>query len=126
MKTSVKGLKKVLENALLNDGKMEVDLYEYEFEELLDEFKESVIQDKDDFLFAITMHKNDITGKEDTAMVLIEQSGEVHINELARDKLKEVWKGAYERNMKKFIPDFAKQLYEGDIPINGVKTALRT
>ena len=34
-------------------------------------------------------------------------------------------KDAYERNMKKFIPDFAKQLHEGDIPINGVKTALR-
>ena len=58
-------------------------------------------------------------------MVLIEQSGEVHINELARDKLKEEWKGAYERNMKRFIPGFAKQLYEGDIPINGVKTAMR-
>ena len=125
MKTSVKDLKKVLENALLNDGKMELDLYEYEFEELLDEFKASVIEDKDDFLFAITTHKNDITGNEDTAMVLIEQSGEVHINELARDKLKVEWKGAYERNMKRLIPDFAKQLHEGDIPINGVKTALR-
>ena len=125
MKTTVNGLKKVLENALLKDGKMEYDLYEYEFVELLDEFKESVIEDKDDFLFAITTHKNDITGKEDTAMVLIEQSGQVHINELARDKLKAEWKGAYESNMKKFIPDFAKQLYEGDIPINGVKTALR-
>ena len=125
MKTTAKDLKIVLKNALLNDGKMEIDLYEYEFEELLDELKESVIQDKDDFLFAITTHKNDITGIEDTAMVLIEQSGEVHINELARDKLKEEWKGAYERNIKKLIPDFAKQLHEGDIPINGVKTAMR-
>ena len=125
MKTTAKDLKKVLENALLKDGKMEVDLYEYEFVELLDEFKESVIEDKDDFLFAITTHKNDVTGHEDTAMVLIEQSGKVHINELARDKLKDVWKGAYEGNMKKLIPDFAKQLYEGEIPINGVKAALR-
>jgi len=125
MKTTVNGLKTVLENALINDGKMEYDLYEYEFEELLDEFKESVIEDKDDFLFAITTHKNDVTGHEDTAMVLIEQSGTVHINELARDKLKEEWKGGYEGNMKKLIPDFAKQLYEGEIPINGVKAALR-
>lgn len=124
MKTTVKDLKKVLENALLNDGKMEYDLYEYEFEELLDELLASLIEDKDDFLFAITTHKNDVTGKEDTAMVLIDQSGKTHINELARDKLKEVWKGAYERNMKKLIPDFAKQLYEGDIPINGIKTVL--
>ena len=124
MKTTVKDLKKVLENALLNDGKMEYDLYEYEFEELLDELLASLIEDKDDFLFAITTHKNDVTGKEDTAMVLIDQSGKAHINELARDKLKEVWKGAYERNMKKLIPDFAKQLHEGDIPINGIKTVL--
>lgn len=124
MKTTVKDLKKVLENALLNDGKMEYDLYEYEFEELLDELLASLIEDKDDFLFAITTHKNDVTGKEDTAMVLIDQSGKAHINELARDKLKEVWKCAYERNMKKLIPDFAKQLHEGDIPINGIKTVL--
>ena len=74
MKTTVKDLKKVLENALLNDGKMEYDLYEYEFEELLDELLASLIEDKDDFLFAITTHKNDVTGKEDTAMVLIDQS----------------------------------------------------
>jgi hypothetical protein len=125
MKTTVKDLKKVLENALLKDGKMEVDLYEYEFVELLDEFKESVIEDKDDFLFAVTTHKNDITGNEDTAMVLIDKSGEVHINESARDKLKDEWKGAYERNIKKLIPDFAKQLYEGEIPINGIKIAMR-
>ena len=125
MKSTAKDLKKVLENALLKEGKMEYDLYEYEFEELLDKFEKSVIQDKDDFLFAITTHKNDITGNEDTAMVLIEPSGTVHINELARDKLKEVWKGAYERNMKKLIPDFAKQLHEGDIPINIIKTASR-
>ena len=125
MKTTAKDLKIVLKNALLNDGKMEYELYEYEFEELLDELLASLIEDKDDFLFAITAHKNDITGKEDTAMVLIEQSGQVHINELARDKLKAEWKGAYESNMKKFIPDFAKQLYEGEIPDNGVKATLR-
>ena len=104
---------------------MEYGLYEYELEELLDDFKESLLEDNDDFLFAITTHKNDVTGHEDTAMVLIEPLGTVHINELARDKLKEVWEGAYECNMKKIIPGFAKQLYEGEIPVNGVKAALR-
>jgi hypothetical protein len=124
MKTTAKDLKIVLKNALLNDGKMEYELYEYEFEELLDELLASLIEDKDDFLFAITTHKNDITGKEDTAMVLIDASGKAHINELARDKLKEVWEGDYERRMTKLIPDFAKQLYKGDIPINGIKTVV--
>ena len=124
MKTTAKDLKIVLKNALLNEGKMEYELYEYEFEELLDELLASLIEDKDDFLFAITTHKNDITGKEDTAMVLIDASGKAHINELARDKLKEVWEGDYERKMTKLIPDFAKQLYKGDIPINGIKTVV--
>jgi len=41
---------------------MEYELYEYEFEELLDELLASLIEDKDDFLFAITTHKNDING----------------------------------------------------------------
>ncbi len=37
-------------------------------------------------------------------MVLIEKTGQVHINELARVKLKALWLGAYESNMKKLIP----------------------
>ena len=56
------------------------------------------------------------------AMVLIENSGQVHINEEAREKLKAFWPMAYESNMKKLIPLFAKQLNEGELPINGVKT----
>ena len=90
----------------------------------MDELLATLIKDKDDFLFAITTHKNDITDKEDTAMVLIDASGKVHINELARDKLKEVWEDDYQRRMTKLIPDFAKQLYKGDIPITGIKTVL--
>ena len=124
MKTTANDLKIVLQNALLYDGKMEYELYEYEFEELLDELLATLIKDKDDFLFAITTHKNDITGIEDTAMVLIDASGKAHINELARDKLKEVWEGDYQRRMTKLIPDFSKQLYKGDIPITGIKTVV--
>ncbi len=122
MKTPVTEIKKALENALLNDGVMEQLLYEYEFAEILPELIETLTADKDDYLYAITTHKNDITGQEDTAMVLIEATGETHINEVARDKLKEIWAGAYIRNMKLLIPDYAKQLYAGDLPMNGLKT----
>jgi hypothetical protein len=55
------------------------------------------------------------------AMVLIEKSGEVYINEQAREKLKALWPAAYERNMKQLIPVIAQQLHEGALPINGVK-----
>ncbi len=32
-----------------------------------------------------------------------------------------LWHAAYESNMKKLIPVFAKQLHEDELPINGVK-----
>jgi hypothetical protein len=55
-------------------------------------------------------------------MVLVEASGEVRINEQARDRLKEIWPLAYESNLQQFIPEFAEELSEGQIPITGVKT----
>ena len=55
-------------------------------------------------------------------MVLIEKSGEVHINEQAREKLQALWPVAYTSNMKKLIPAFAQQLHQGELAINGVKT----
>ena len=121
MKITVRELKKVLENALLNDGPMEQLLFEYEFEDMMGELLETLITDKDDYLFALTTHKNDVTGHEDTAILLLEPNGEVHVNEVARDKLKEIWEGSYVKNMKQLLPDFAKQLHAGDIPINGIK-----
>jgi hypothetical protein len=57
-------------------------------------------------------------------MVLIEKSGEVHINEAAKNRLKVIWLGCYARNMRILLPDFAYQLSNGDIPINGIKTVL--
>lgn len=112
----MKSIKKHLEKALLYDGDMQHALYQYELEELLNEFKSSMAQDQDDYLFAVTEHSGDV------AMVLIEKSGIVHINEQARDKLRTLWPLAYEGNMKKLIPAFAMQLSAGDVAVNGVKT----
>jgi hypothetical protein len=111
-------IEKLLEQALLHKGPMSSDLYEFEFEdEDLDELKASMIEDNDDFLFSVTENTGEI------AMVLIEKSGQVHRNEKAREKLKKLWRRAYEYNMKLLIPDFAKQLSAGTLPINGVKVA---
>jgi hypothetical protein len=100
---------------LINDEKMEYELYKHELEELLDEWKLSMMKDNDGYLFAVTENSGDV------AMVLIEKAGQVHINELAREKLKALWFGAYESNMKKLIPIFASQLANGEIPVNGIK-----
>ncbi len=114
---SAKRIAKLLEQALLHDGAMQYELYEYELEELLDELTSSLTADQDDYIFAVTENSGHI------AMVLIEKSGQVYVNEQAREKLEALWPGAYQRNMQTFIPAFARQLRQGELPINGVKTA---
>lgn len=113
---SAKKIEKLLEQALLHDGEMAYSLYEFEFEEEdLEKLKASMIHDNDDILFSVTEN----TGR--VAMVLIEKSGQVHVNEQAREKLKEFWQSFYEYNLKMLIPSFADQLSAGELPINGVK-----
>lgn len=110
-----KDIKKLLEQTLLRDGVMHYSLYEYELEESIDEFKSSLEADQDDYIFAVTENSRHV------AMVLIDKSGQVYINEQAREKLRTVWKDAYNKNMRMLIPVFARQLHSGVLPINGVK-----
>ena len=110
-----KKIEKLLTKALLSEGKMEYSLYEYELLDMKNDLKLSMKRDRDDYIFSVTENSGHV------AMVLIEKSGEVYINEQAREKLKTLWRLAYESNMKKLIPDFAQQLNQGAIPINGVK-----
>ena len=110
-----KEIEKLLRHALIGDGKMAYGLYKHELEELIDEWKLSMATDNDDYIFAVTENNGDV------AMVLIEKAGLVHINEQAREKLEALWLDAYESNMKKMIPIFAKQLAKGEIPVNGIK-----
>jgi frataxin-like iron-binding protein CyaY len=111
---TTKTIETLLTQALLNNGKMELALYEHELEEHLDFLKTSLKQDKEDYIFTVTENTGHV------AMVLIEKSGKIYINEQAREKLQSLWPAAYESNIKGFIPSFAKQLAEGELPITGV------
>jgi hypothetical protein len=113
---TAKNIEKILQQTLLHDAAMQYGLYEYELEELLDELKSSLAADQDDYIFAVTENSGHV------AMVLIEKSGQVYINEQARAKLQVLWLGAYTSNMQQLIPAFARQLHQGELPINGVKT----
>jgi hypothetical protein len=113
---TAKNIEKILQQTLLHDAAMQYGLYEYELEELLDELKSSLAADQDDYIFAVTENSGHV------AMVLIEKSGQVHINEQAREKLRALWPATYASNMQQLIPAFAKQLHAGELPINGVKT----
>src|SRR4030095_17097694 len=87
---TAKNIERLLEQTLLHDGAMQYGLYEYELEELVDELTSSLVADQDDYIFAVTENS------EHVAMVLIEKSGQVHINEQAREKLRALWPATYE------------------------------
>ena len=112
---TAKDIEHQLEQALLHDAEMPYGLYKYELEELIGELQLSLTQDNDDYIFAVTENSGHV------AMVLIEKSGQMYINEQARAKLKALWHAAYESNMKHLLPVFAKQLSDNELPINGVK-----
>jgi predicted DNA binding protein len=112
---TAKKIEKLLDQALLHEGKMEQALYEHELKEVIDDLKLSMKKDKDDYIFTVTENCGDV------AMLLVEKLGGVYINERARERLKTLWSVAYESNMKKLIPDFVQQLHKGELPINGVK-----
>lgn len=81
------------------------------------------MMDGDEFIFAVTVHRNSATKALDVAMLLIEKPEKLYINEFARDRLKELWKNAYFDNIKILAPMFAKQLNDGEIAFTGVKTS---
>ena len=71
--------------------------------------------DGDTYLFAITENTNDV------AMMLIDESDQVHINAAARALLMKLWRGNYRRNLQHLIPDMAGQLDRGHLYMAGVK-----
>src|SRR5919106_2078632 len=103
---TAKNIERLLEQTFLHDGAMQYGLYEYELEELLDELQSSLAADQDDYIFAVTENSGHV------AMVLMEKSGQVYINEQAREKLQTLWPVAYTSNMKTLIPAFARQLHQ--------------
>jgi len=80
---------------------MRDELYAFELAGLVDHLKASMVQARDECIFAVTENKGDV------AMVLVEQSGEVHSNEQARSKPRALWPAAYASTMQRVIPVLA-------------------
>lgn len=104
-----------LRKALLEDGKMERALYEYELEEHIDYWYEGLKSDRDQFVFAVTENSGDV------AMVLIMPDKTIYVNEEAREKLAKFWIKAYENNINRLIPMMAENLANDIISVTGVK-----
>lgn len=112
---SIKQIRAALEKALLHEGAMDNNLYSNVLKDVTDELRQSMIEDNDEYIFTLVEENKSV------AMVLMERSGQIYINEQARAKLQELWPLAYESNMQQFIPFLAQQLNRGELPINGVK-----
>jgi hypothetical protein len=110
-------IEKNLKKALLNDGALARKLFEYELEEHIGDYLLSKWADGDKYFFAVTERANDV------AMLLIDEHDDIHINEDARTLLKELWRGAYRKNMEVLIPQIAEQLDEGYLFSAGVKVS---
>ncbi len=115
--TESKNIATLLNQALLQDGKMAHALYEYELAENVDAWYESLKADRDEFVFAVTTNSGHV------AMVLISKEKTIFINEEARAKLRALWETAYAPNMQRLIPLMSTQLADGILALNGVKIA---
>ena len=111
-----KQIELLLHKALLEGGKMEQSLYEYELKEHIDYWYEGLKADRDDFVFAVTENSGHV------AMVLIRADKTVLVNETARAKLSEFWQHNYSLNLERLIPIMAKELAEDTLYVTGVKT----
>ncbi|MGG6298029.1 hypothetical protein ACQ4M4_26840 [Leptolyngbya sp. AN02str] len=111
-----KKIEALLRKALLEEGKMEYSLYEYELEEHIDYCYDGLKADRDDFVFVVTENSGHV------AMVLIMPDKTVLVNEVARAKLSEFWQSNYSTNLKRLIPMMAKELASDSLFVNGVKT----
>ena len=119
MNKRAKRIEKLLRKALVQNGTMAYTLYEYELVEHIDYWYNGLVADRNDFVFAVTEN----TGH--TAMVLITKQKDIYINEVAREKLLELWGQAYRPNMKILIPVMAEELANDIIAVNGVSTVVR-
>jgi len=110
-----KKIEKKLYQALLRNGEMDSDLYDFGLIEELEDLKLSLEEDQEDFLFSLIENQGRV------AMILIEKSGKVYRNEQARERLQALWSAGYERNIQPLIPGFAQQISIKELPIYGVK-----
>jgi hypothetical protein len=123
---SIQQFENALKKALLDDGAMSLDLYDFELKSEISYLRKSLRKDKEDYVICITSNHHIPTDTYRVAMLLIAQGsklqeGKMYINEAARERLKKLWKDNYFNNMKMMIPAFANSLYEGQLAITGVR-----
>ncbi len=90
-------------------------LYEHELKEHIDYWYKGLKRDREDVVFVVTENTGDV------AMVLITRNKTVYINEDARQELMKVWKANYANNMEMLIPAMVGDLMNNCFAVTGVK-----
>jgi hypothetical protein len=106
---------KLLKKALLENGGMAYALYEHELKEHIDYWYKGLKRDREDVVFVVTENTGDV------AMVLITRDKTVYINEDARQELMKIWQANYAKNLEMLLPSMVKDLIDGFVAITGVK-----
>ncbi len=78
---------------------MDLGLYTFELEKLLPELCATLNKEKGVYVYAVTVNPHKIRGCV-AAMVLVDQSVQVFVNEAAKEKLKALWAGSYVGNIQ--------------------------
>jgi hypothetical protein len=106
---------KLLKKALLENGDMAHALYEHELKEHIDYWHKGLKRDREDVVFVVTENTGDV------AMVLITRDKTVYINEDARQELMKIWQTHYESNVEMLIPAMVRDLINDCFAVTGVK-----
>ncbi|MDJ0719252.1 MAG: hypothetical protein QNJ54_34345 [Prochloraceae cyanobacterium] len=112
-----KRIEKKLRKALLENGKMSAELYEYELEENIETWYKELKSDRNEYVFVVTENSGEV------AMVLITQYKKIYKNEEARNQLVQLWSFSYLENMKILIPHMVNNLANNIFAVHGFNTA---
>lgn len=106
---------KLLKKALIENGAMAHALYEHEIKEHIDYWYKGLKRDGEDVVFVVTENTGDV------AMVLITRDKTVYINEDARQELMKIWQTNYAKNLEMLIPAMVGDLMNDFFAVTGVK-----
>ena len=106
---------KLLKKALLENGDMAHALYEHELKEHIDYWYKGLKRDKEDVVFVLTENTGDV------AMVFITRDKTVYINEDARQELMKIWQANYANNLEMLLPIMVKELMNDCFAVTGIK-----
>ena len=111
-------LKQALTDALLNEGSMDLALYQLRMEEEVPDWLVALRHHQDSYLFGMIAEKNSVRGV-GVALILLEPPDVVLVNEAARERLQTLWQGAYEAEMRQHIHASVPALRRREVILKG-------